>query len=157
MRSLPPTYKILTGVSKMNMKLRITVPRLLLASLFVGLVLLGNYAFGATITFAPDTLSEFQTNGDVIYQNGSSYALSTLSDPAVETPNRLRFTTVISAPDRAAYSHDMIGASFNPSVQGAISHIDFGIEVIDPIPGFDTGIRFGIEQAGNTYFFSEVS
>ena len=115
-----------------------------------------SYANAAVMTFTPDTLAEFQTSGDIIYQPGSTTASSTLSDPTSESPEQLRVITSISGPDNVTFTHDLIGATFNPSAQGAINSIDFTMSVNDPNLGdSDTPILLGIEQGGNTYFYTE--
>lgn len=109
-------------------------------------------ASATTIAFTPDTIAEFQTSGDNIYQAGSATATSTISDQGAGV---LRVSTVISGSDQVIYTHDLVGMTIDPSLK-EITTIDFSIEIRDPDVGnSDTPILLGIEQGGNTYFYTE--
>ena len=111
------------GESIMNIK------NLIIAGILGAGLVSGGAANAAVITYTPDTLAEFQTSGDVIYSETATTRSSTFSDPSAESPNQLRIKTSISGVDQVTYTHDLIGATFNPSTQGAINTIDFTIKV----------------------------
>ena len=123
----------------------------------VALVATAPRANAAVLVFTPDSLADFQTNGDIIYQQNSLSAMSTLTDPTSESPNALTFTTLLGpggGGDSVTYTHDLIGATVDPSVN-EFNSINFSININDPGVGSDTPIYLGVEQAGNTYFYTE--
>ena len=141
----------------MNTKYNTGAKTMKIKTLIIAVMLSAGLSNAAVITFHPDTLAEFQPSGDVIYSETATTRSSTLSDPLVESPNELRVFTSISGVDQVTFTHNLIGATFNPSTQGAINDIDFTIHVNDPGQGdSDTPILLGLEQGGNTYFYTEI-
>jgi hypothetical protein len=56
-----------------------------------------------------------------------------------------------------AYTHDLLGVTFNPATTGVITGIRFSIDVRDPgSASNDTAIEFGVRQGGNLYYFTET-
>ncbi len=140
-------------------------PRTVLSTVATAAVIVGfaSVAPAATITWTPDTLAEFDTGGTVILTSLNNDGTgtgpggaSTFSDPTTETPNKLRITNSTPSKGFATFTHDVIGAAFDPSALGAINSIDFAIDVNDPnVSGTsDTPIYFGFTQGGNVYFYT---
>ncbi len=145
------------------MKLRLA----LLSAVVLTVSLVGtSTTSAAVVTFTPNSLSDFQTSGDVIFRNsapdgsGNSTvpdpATSTIEDPSTESPNQLRITSEITTGGFATYTHNMTGATFSPSGQGDVTSINFSITVNDPGIGNNGSLMgFGLEQGGNFYFYTE--
>lgn len=112
-------------------------------------------AKAATIQFTPDQLSDFQMTGSLVYQDDGGMASSVMTDPSIESPNRLRFETLITGGGQAVYTHEWLGATITPSSQGAITSIDFSVELSDPSLGdTDTSLFFGLVQDSMLYFYT---
>ncbi len=127
---------------------------------------MGGQVQAATLTYTPDSLPEIQVLGTTILSgttNSSTginplvFGTSTITDSTVETPNVMRILTSSGTTGFVLFNHTITGGLFAPALQGAITGIDFAIDVRDPAVGTtdDTPILFGLTQGGNTYLYTE--